>query len=165
MLCHFFDVFLWEKMLQKKCYFVFGATRFSTSFLRGMLHGEWKAWLCLFFYKKNTIVGVQRVYKRKHEIVWYMMMMHGYAYLWSSRLFKRIHEIVWNMMQLWNSLKYAFRRISWEKCVWRLEDCLHNNYIAIKFSSYFPFLGPFSADSDRFLQDDYIEMRHFFSLG
>ena len=36
-----------------------------------------------------------------------------------------------------------YRRISWGKCAWRLEDCLHNSYIAIDFSSYFPFLGPF----------------------
>ena len=71
---------IFDDFLQRKCCYVYGATRFSTSFLRWMLHGEWKAWLCLFFYKKNTIVGVQRVYKRKHEIVWYMMMMHGYAY-------------------------------------------------------------------------------------
>ena len=48
------------------------------------------------------------------------------------------------MMQLWNSLKYAFRRFFWGKCTWRLEGCLHNNYIAIEFFFiFFPFLGPF----------------------
>ena len=53
---------------------------FATSFLSGMLHGRWGAWLCLFFSKKNAIFGIQRVYKKRHEIVWNMMMMHGYAY-------------------------------------------------------------------------------------
>jgi len=54
-------------------------------------------------------------------------------------------------MQLWNSLKYAFRRIFWGKCTWRLEGCLHNNYIWIEFSSYFPFLGSIFLHFLRFL--------------
>ena len=53
---------------------------FATSLLSGILHGKWRAWLCLFFSKKNAIFGIQRVYKKRHEIVWNMMMMHGYAY-------------------------------------------------------------------------------------
>ena len=67
-------------LLQRKCWYVYGATRFSTSFLSWMLHGRGGAWLCLFFSKKNAIFGVQKVYKKRHEIVWNMMMMHGYAY-------------------------------------------------------------------------------------
>ena len=51
------------------------------------------------------------------------------------------NEIVWNMMQLWSSMKYAFRQISWGKCAWRLRDFLHYNYIAIEFCSCFPFFG------------------------
>ena len=88
---------------------------FATGFLSGMLHGKWRAWLCLFFSKKNAIFGVQRVYKKKHEIVWNMMMIHGYAYFLQEECYficgvqglcKGKYEIVWNMMHLWNSLKY-----------------------------------------------------------
>ena len=52
-------------------------------------------------------------------------------------------------------MKYAFRRISWGKCVWRLEDCLHNNYIAINFSSYFPFFESIFLHFLRILIDFY----------
>ena len=60
--------------------------------------------------------------------------------------------------------------ISWGKCVWRLEDCLHNNYIAIEFPSYFLFWVLF-LHFLRILIDFYrttalgCYILHFFSLG
>ena len=62
---------------------------------------------------------------------------------------------MWNMMQLWSSMKYAFRRISWGKCAWRLRDFLHYNYIAIEFCSCFPFFGSIFLHFLRILIDFY----------
>ena len=58
-------------------------------------------------------------------------------------------------MQLWKSLKYAFWWFFWGKSTWRLKDCLHNNYIEIEFSSYFPFFGSIFPHFLRILIDFY----------